>query len=77
MIQQFLGLAENPCVNIKQCCLCPLCGEINEKKGTLNALKCKKCAKDFCYICSKPIKPETHYQGTSQCYENSEPYFDF
>lgn len=77
MIQQFLGLQDDPTVNIRQCAFCPHCAEVNQKRGTKNALTCKKCSREFCYICNKPITSASHYKGTSQCHENSEPHMDF
>lgn len=77
MIQKFLGYQDDPTINLKHCALCPRCGELNQKHGTLNLLNCKKCAEGFCYICNKAVAGMKHYQGTSQCHENSDHYMDF
>ena len=65
MIQKYLGLSEDPCINIKHCAPCPKCKSINSKKGTSNLLTCKnqECLELFCYICNKSISGAEHFVG--------------
>lgn len=43
MIERFLGLQEDPYINIKFCVKCPHCSEINRKKGRKNMITCTRC----------------------------------
>lgn len=43
MIQQFMGFASSPFINIKWCAKCPSCKAINPKKGKNNQLVCSLC----------------------------------
>ena len=76
MIQKYLGLAQDPCINVKYCAFCPKCMHINPKRGTLNMLVCAQCKESYCYICNKTIPGEEHYNGKSQCQLHTEPWND-
>ena len=61
MIERYMGMTEDPYINIKTVVKCPYCNEINRKIGTSNMLNCTACTKLFCYICNKPISGIEHY----------------
>ena len=77
MIERYMGMTEDPYINIKTVVKCPYCNEINRKIGTSNMLNCTACTKLFCYICNKPISGIEHYQGKATCHEESQHYQDF
>ena len=61
MIERYMGMTEDPYINIKTVVKCPYCNEINRKIGTSNMLNCTACTKLFCYICNKPISGIEQY----------------
>ena len=78
MIERYLGMQEDPYVNIKFCVRCPVpnCGAINRKRGRKNLLSCEQCEALFCYICNKPQDSRAHYDFQTTCPEESDPYDD-
>lgn len=76
MIEQYMGMHEDPYINIKFCCKCPSCGGINRKRGRKNLLTCEKCSDTFCYICNKAVGSRYHYDGQASCHEESNMFND-
>ena len=77
MVEKYMGMSEDPYIDVRTVVKCPHCGEINRKKGTANMLTCEKCAKVFCYICNKPVEGTDHYGSKAPCREHSQHYQDF
>ena len=72
LIERYLGMQDDPYVNVKTCCKCPRCGAINRKKGRKNLLTCEQCQGLFCFICNKAQESNAHYEGQSTCHEESD-----
>ena len=72
MIEKYMGLNEDPYIDIRTVVKCPYCSQINRKKGTDNMLTCESCERVFCYICNKPIDGPDHYKGKATCNRFSE-----
>ena len=76
LIERFMGLSENPYINIKYCIKCPKCPAITRKKTRSNLLTCDECGALFCYICNKTVSGREHYDGVATCHEESDPIND-
>lgn len=76
MIEKYIGMQEDPYVNIKLCCKCPSCGGLNRKRGRRNYIECEECQKPFCYICNKAVESRVHFDGQSTCHEESDYWND-
>ena len=79
LIDKFAHNQDLEWINIKFAAMCPTAGclQISMKQDTANRISCKKCKKEFCYICNKSLETDpTHFDKESTCREFSDPYTD-